>query len=68
MSQNQRVFEALKKAPLTSMQAFRNLGITRLSARIYDLRHEGHRIESERVRVHTRNGTATVARYYLEAE
>lgn len=45
MSQNTRVLRLLKsKKKVTSIGAFRDFGITRLSGRIYDLRKAGHKI------------------------
>lgn len=44
-SQNQMVLSHMTKyKTITSIQAFENYGITRLSARIYDLRERGHKI------------------------
>ena len=65
MSQNQQVLARLKSGPLTSLQAIRELGVTRLSARIYDLGWEGHRIEWEWATVRTRHGKTRVKRYFL---
>lgn len=46
-SQNEQVLNYLKTHEgITTLDAFRKLGITRLSARIYDLRDQGHIIES----------------------
>lgn len=45
-TQNDRVLARLRRGPLTSMQAFRELGCTRLSARIWDLRRQGYDISS----------------------
>ncbi len=53
---------------LTPADAFRLAGSTRLSARIYDLRHDGYVINTEMVTVRNRFGrTATVAQYSMEA-
>ncbi len=53
---------------LTPADAFRLTGSTRLSARIYDLRHDGYVINTEMVTVRNRFGrTATVAQYSMEA-
>lgn len=46
---------------LTPLAALRKFGTLRLGARVYDLRRQGHDIESRRVK---RNG-ATVAEYRL---
>lgn len=49
---------------ITSLEAVRDLGVTRLAARIADLRAAGIEIETERVRVPNRRGeTCTVVRY-----
>jgi hypothetical protein len=67
MTQSQTILNHLKNhGDITSLEAFREYGITRLSARIFDLRSEGHHIKSENVNVPTRSGdTATVAKYTL---
>lgn len=44
-SQNKMILaHMLKHKSITSMQAFELFGVTRLSARIYDLREQGHKI------------------------
>lgn len=44
-SQNQMVLSHMTKhKTITSIEAFECYGITRLSARIYDLRERGHKI------------------------
>lgn len=66
-SQKQRVLDYMRTHDgITSMQAF-ELGITRLSARIYELRHQdGINIEEEMVTKKNRYGeTCTYSRYYL---
>jgi hypothetical protein len=66
MTQNQAVLNALRHGSLTSLEALRDFGCMRLGARIWELRQEGHQIESELVEVPTRDGeTARVARYTL---
>lgn len=48
-SQNKRVLNWLRRnATITSLQAFKHFTITRLSARIYDLKKMGHKIENTR--------------------
>lgn len=66
--QNARVLHYLQEnAAIDAFTASQALGITRLSARIYDLRKEGHAITSERVEVENRFGeVCRVARYKLE--
>jgi hypothetical protein len=66
LSQNDIVLDYLNRnGSITSMQAFDGLGITRLSARIHDLRCMGYNIKSESVKVPTRRGETTVAKYTL---
>ena len=56
----------LANEALTPADAFRLTGSTRLSARIYDLRHDGYVINTEMITVRNRFGrTATVAQYRL---
>jgi len=66
-----RLLDYLKKyGSITSLEAIRDLGNTRLSATIYVLKDEGHNIETEDARVATRwtnkdgsRKTTTVAKY-----
>lgn len=49
MTQSEQILNYMKEyGSITSMEAFSRLGITRLSARIYDLRKEGVKIVQER--------------------
>lgn len=70
MAQTDRVLSHLKeKGSLQPLEAWRDLGIYRLSAVIYDLRQEGHKIETKRVEVVNRFGEAAlIAEYSLEIE
>lgn len=45
-----------QRQSITPMEAMNDLGIYRLGARIYDLRKEGHRIETERMESENRYG------------
>lgn len=67
MSQNDTILSHLQAfGRITSLEAIRKYGITRLSARIYDLRDAGHNIPEPRmVTVPTRNGETQVAEYRL---
>lgn len=68
-----RLLDYLKKyGSITSLEAIRDLGNTRLSATIYVLKDEGHNIETEDTKVATRwtnkdgsRKTTTVAKYTL---
>ena len=57
---------------ITTLEAIRDLGNTRLSATIFNLRKDGYNIETENIKVKTRfvkpngeNVTTTVAKYIL---
>lgn len=57
---------ALRRQPLTGLEVLTNLGIYRASARVFDLRTEGHRIATDMIPVHKRDGkTCHIARYAL---
>jgi len=62
-----RALMYLKKyGSITSLEAFRDLGNTRLSATIYNLRKDGYRISSNTISVPTRWGDEThVTKYIL---
>lgn len=65
-SQNKRVLRYMKeRGGITSLEAVREFGCTRLAARIADLKREGVEIESETITVETRTGSARVKRYSL---
>lgn len=67
MTQADRVYEYMEKhGSITSMQAFRDLNITRLSARIYELKEEGKKIgNTTKVNVNAWGETSRYARYYI---
>lgn len=59
-TQNKRVLQYMKdNGSITTMQAFADLGITRLSARISDLKDEGNVIVSRMVSRKRKDGTTT---------
>ena len=68
-----RLLDYLKKfGSITSLDAIRDLGNTRLSASIFVLKDEGHNIQTENTQVATRwtnkdgsRKTTTVAKYTL---
>ena len=70
MAQTERLLAHLKrKGTILPLEAWRDLGIYRLSAVIYDLRQEGHKISTKRLAITNRFGeTAQIAQYILEAE
>ena len=54
MTQNERIIDYIKRfGSITTFETFTELGITRLSARIYDLTAEGY--DFERVTEHSTN-------------
>ena len=68
MTQNERVLEHLSTGKtITSVDAWRDLGITRLSARISELKQEGHPIQKNTIKVPNRyKEMCSVAEYYME--
>lgn len=69
-SQCEQVLEYMKKHQgITTLDAFRDLGVARLSARIKDLKNEGHIIFSDMVERPNREGSmCRVALYTLIKE
>lgn len=67
MTQNEMILNHLKEhGSISSMEAYNLYGITRLSGRIYDLRHDGHNIASKSCKVVNRFGkVVNYDRYYL---
>ena len=66
MSQCERLLDRLKRGPITPMEAWSELGIYRLGARVFDLKASGHDIDRELVPVSNRFGEeCRVAQYRL---
>lgn len=67
MAQKQRVMQYMaENGSISSLEAFKDLGITRLSAVIFNLRHDGIKIESDTEQVTNRYGEKVrFARYKL---
>ena len=63
MTQNQWILEALKRGPVTQLDAFNGCGCFRLAARINDLRQAGHDIETIDRRL---PNVKVVAEYHLK--
>ena len=56
----------VENGSITTLQAFRDLGITRLSARIADIEKDGHEVQRERVTYKNRYGkNVPVVRYWF---
>ena len=65
MKQADRVLDYMTRfGGITTQQAFRDLGITRLSARIADLKAAGVRIIGEMIEVEDRYGDKTHVKRY----
>lgn len=69
MTQAERVLRHLKDfGSITPVEALAEYGVMRLGARIWDLKHEGHDIVTEREEGRNRYGERTAyARYRLRA-
>lgn len=68
MKQDDLILDWLKKAPLTTLDAVKELGILQLGARISVLRDEGYHIETIRIPVVNRYGQQVrVAKYILKS-
>ena len=67
MNQKQRVLDYLRSGnAITSLDAFHELGITRISAVVYNLKRDGHHLIKENVTVKNRFGEeCTIARWGL---
>lgn len=68
--QAQRVLDYMDEfGSITSLDAFRDLGITRLSAVVFDLRKEGYNVQSETIGAKNRYGEiAHFSKYYIPKE
>lgn len=66
-SQNDRILRYMRaNGSITTMEAFLELGVTRLSGRIYELKENGYSICGRDIKVPTRTGgMATVTEYSL---
>lgn len=67
MTQNEKVLRHLRdRGSITSMEAFQMYGITRLSARISDIKETGVEIYTERQNAKNRDGkTVWFDRYFI---
>jgi len=67
MSQADRVLSYLESGnTITTLDAFKELGITRLGARIFELRQQGHPVQSNRLTVTNRFGEdCSISEYYI---
>lgn len=65
MSQQTQVLNHLKKESLTPLVALRKYGTLRLAAIIFNLRDEGHKIDTKIVNVGSKRNPKYVAQYSL---
>ena len=67
MSQKERVLEYMKEhGSISSMEAFRDLGVTRLSAVVFNLRADGYKVKAGNEKSVNRFGEKTnFARYSI---
>lgn len=70
MTQAKRVLDYLESGnTITTLNAFNELGITRLAARIYELKEEGHDVKSKRIKVTNQYAEqCSVSEYYMESD
>lgn len=67
MSQAERVLQYLEDGnTITTLNAFKELGITRLAARVHELKRDGHNVKKNTISVTNRfDERCAVAEYYL---
>ena len=57
MNQNERIIQYIKKfGSITTLEAFRDLGISRLASRIHDLKNEGIEFDQKMITSKNRYG------------
>jgi hypothetical protein len=69
MTQSERVLKYLEDGKkLTCLNAFNELGITQVAARIFELKEQGHPIKKKMISVTNRyDEKCSVAEYYMES-
>ena len=69
-TQAQRVLDYMTNhGSITQFEALKDLGVMRLASRVSELRKNGHKIESQMVKVENRYGeTCRVKRYSFKKE
>ncbi len=69
MTQANRVLEYLESGKtITTLNAFKELGITRLAARVYELKCDGHEVKKNTITVVNRfDENCSIAEYYMES-
>lgn len=65
MTQKERIIDYIRlHGSITTMEAFNNLHVTRLAARIAELKSDGYKIGCTIVTKQTANGPVRFGRYY----
>lgn len=65
LTQVQKVIRYMQRnGAITTMQAYTDLGITRLASRIHEIKRMGIDIESKSITVDTRDGSKTTVTQY----
>lgn len=62
------VLSHLKKTSLTPLEALRKYGTMRLAALVFNLKADGHKIETKIVNVKTKRNPKYVAQYTLKTK
>lgn len=65
-TQNAVLLTALKKGPVTFLQAYIKMGIGCPTSRISELRKKGYKIETRKTKVKTRWGKVVIATWVLK--
>lgn len=70
MNQEQKIINYVERfGSITTLDAFRDLAITRLSARIFNIKKLGYKVSSEREKSKNRFGEeVNYNRYFIEKE
>jgi hypothetical protein len=70
MTQADRVLEYLESGKtITTLNAFNELGITRLAARVHELKSDGHEVKKNTITVVNRfNENCSIAEYYMDCD
>lgn len=66
LKQTERILDYMKRfGGITTLEAFRDLGVARLGSRIYDLKREGYDIVSEPMQSKNRYGETVYFKKYM---
>ena len=66
MTQNEMLLHHMREhGSITTMEAFSLYGVTRISARVWEMRHAGHNVDKV---METNDNGKTYARYFLKED